>query len=107
MIEIRVAILNVGGVVAVGFDPTGRYVLVVSHAGRGVFDSQSWQRVARDGSLAYPEDGETDGIGPLAGQRLKVSEINYDDGTLHLVSPCGDYAIHYTAGMIEVRATGT
>ena len=99
--------LHVGGVVAIGFDPTGRYVLVVSHSGRGVFDSQTWTRVARDLSLAYPEDGAVVGIGPLAGQRLKVSEINYDDGTLHIISPRGDYAMSYSEGMIEVRSTGT
>jgi hypothetical protein len=101
------ATLHVGGVVAIGFDPTGRYMLVVSHSGRGVFDTRTWQRVARDSALAYPENGEADGIGPLAGQRLKVSEINYDDGTLQVVSPSGDVAVSYSEGTIDVRSTGT
>jgi hypothetical protein len=35
--------LHVGGLVAVAFDETGRYLLTVSHAGRGVFDTATWQ----------------------------------------------------------------
>ena len=101
------ATLHVGGVVAIGFDPTGRYALVVSHSGRGVFDTRSWQRVARDPELAYPKDGEAIGIGPLDGQRLKVSEINYDDGTLHVVSPNGDFAMYYAEGTIDVTSKST
>ena len=101
------ATLHVGGVVAIGFDPTGRYALVVSHSGRGVFDTTTWQRVARDSALAYPENGEADGIGPLAGKRLKVSEISYDTGTLNVVSPNGDFAMSYSEGTIEVSRTGT
>src|SRR4051812_12593163 len=98
------ATLHVGGVVAIGFDPTGRYALVISHSGRGVFDTQTWQRVARDPALAYPENGEAEGIGPLKGQRLKVSEINYDDSTLHVVGPNGDFAMSYAEGTIDVSS---
>jgi hypothetical protein len=103
----HLAYLHVGGLVAIGFDPTGRYVLTVSHAGRGVFDALTWQRVARDASPAYPTDGEAVGIGPLAGQRLKVSEIDYDSGTLDVVSPGGDYVLSYAEGVITVASTGT
>ncbi len=101
----HVAYLHVGGLVAIGFDPSGRYVLTVSHSGRGVFDTLTWQRVARDPALAYPEDGEAVGIGPLAGQRIKVSELDYDSETLHVVSPGGDYALSYGEGMIDVAST--
>jgi len=101
------ATLHVGGVVAIGFDSTGRFALVVSHSGRGVFDTQTWQRIARDSALACPEDGEAEDIGPLVGQRLKVSEINYDDGTLNVVSPSGDFAMSYAEGTIKVTSTGT
>ncbi len=101
------ATLHVGGVVAIGFDRAGKYALVVSHSGRGVFDTQTWQRVARDSALAYPENGEAEGIGPLAGQRLKVSEINYDDGTLNVISPNGDFSMSYSEGTIDVSSTGT
>ena len=96
------ATLHIGGVVAIGFDPTGRYALVVSHSGRGVFDTQTWERVARDPASAYPENDEVEGIGPLAGQRLKVSEINYDDGTLGVVSPNGDVVMSYAEGTVDV-----
>ena len=99
--------LHVGGVVAIGLDPSGSYALVVSHSGRGVFDTHSWQRVARDPEPAYPDDGEADGIGPLAGQRLKVSEINHDDGTLYVLDPNGDFVMSYAEGTIDVTSTGT
>jgi len=45
----------IGGLVAAGFDPEGKYLLVVSHSGRGVFDTHSWECVARDTELSYPE----------------------------------------------------
>ena len=80
---------------AIGFDPTGRYVLTVSHSGRGVFDKLTWKRVARDSSVDYPADGESIGIGPLARQHLKVSEIDYDNGTLDVVAPSGEYMLSY------------
>src|SRR5438270_11848300 len=70
-----ITLLHVGGLVAVGFDPTARYLLTVSHSGRGVFDTVSWNRVARDVSIAYPENGVVEGIGPIAGQRIKVREL--------------------------------
>jgi hypothetical protein len=50
---------------------------------------------------------EVDGIGPLAGNRLNVSEINYDEGTLHVVSPSGDFEMSYTEGTIDVISTST
>jgi hypothetical protein len=98
------ALLHIGGLVAVGFDPTGRYLLTVSHSGRGVFDTSSWQRVARDASLAYPEDGVVEGIGPIAGQRLKASEIDYDNGTLSVISPRGDFSLFYEEGTLTVHS---
>lgn len=102
-----VALLHVGGLVAVGFDPTGKYVLTVSHSGRGVFETRTWRRVARDPLLAYPTDGVAVGIGPVAGQRLMVSEIDYHEGTLDVVSPDGPYSLSYEEGTVTVRSTGT
>src|SRR5476651_2004795 len=43
--------LHVGGLVAFGFDVSGDYLLVITHAGRGVFCTSSWHRVARDYQL--------------------------------------------------------
>ena len=101
----HVTYLHVGGLVAMGFDPGGRYVLTVSHSGRGVFDTLTWQRIARDPALAYPENGEALGIGPLAGKRIKVSELDYKSGTLHVLSPGGDHALSYAEGTIAVAST--
>jgi hypothetical protein len=39
--------LFIGGLVAADFDSTGAYLLTVSHSGRGVFSTDSWERVAR------------------------------------------------------------
>ena len=74
--------LHVGGLVAVGFDTSGNFLLTVSHAGRGVFDIHSRQGVARDYALAYPIDGLAVGIGPLANEHLSVIEIDDETGTL-------------------------
>jgi hypothetical protein len=98
------ATLHVGGVVAIGFDPSGHYALVVSHSGLGVYDTQTWQCVARDPVPAYPEAGEVEGVGPLRGQRIKVSEINYEDGKLDIAGPNGDFAMSYAEGIIEVSS---
>ena len=99
------ASLHVGGLVALALDPTGRYLLTVSHSGRGVFDISSWQCVARDDLPAYPEGGVVEGIGPLAGQRLTASEIDYDQSTLSVVSPRGDFSLFYEEGTITIRST--
>ena len=47
--------LHMGGLVAAGFDPSGAYLLTITHSGRGVFSTQTWERVARNTELAYPE----------------------------------------------------
>lgn len=94
--------LFVGGLVAVGFDPSGQHLLTVSHAGRGVFSVGSWQRVARDSELAYPEDGHAIGIGPMEGMVVPIIELNYDTGQLHFTSPDGKYNFEYEGGTITV-----
>lgn len=94
--------LFVGGLVAAGFDPTGSYLLTVSHSGRGVFLVGTWQCIARDTELSYPQDGHAVGIGPIKGVRLPISELNYDTGELYLQSPDGKYALEYEGGTITV-----
>ncbi|MGN6504275.1 MAG: hypothetical protein ACTHM6_01810 [Tepidisphaeraceae bacterium] len=94
--------LHVGGLVAVGVDPSGRYLLTVSHSGRGVFETQTWQRVARDYELAYPADGQAVGIGPLAGQCLSVREINPNTGTLN-DAVFGRFTVSYEDGVVRVN----
>jgi hypothetical protein len=98
--------LFVGGLVAAGFDPTGRFLLTVSHAGRGVFAVDTWERVARDPQLAYPEGGIAVGIGPIEGIRVPVTEIAYPANNLHFNSPDGCYHFAYESGTITVNGAG-
>jgi hypothetical protein len=66
--------LLIGGLVAMGLDPMEKFLLVVSHSGRGVYSTDSWSRICRDNNVIYPENGQIAGIGPIEGQIIKVSE---------------------------------
>ena len=92
--------LFVGGLVAAGFDASGKFLLTVSHAGRGVFAVGTWERVARDAALVYPDDGYAIGIGPIEGQKIKVKE-DYE-GVLKLTSFDGLYHLFYDEGTITI-----
>ena len=94
--------LHVGGLMAAGFDPSGKFLLTVSHAGRGVFAVGSWERVARDNALAYPEHGCAVGIGPIEGLSIPVTEMNYETEELSLHSPDGMFRLNYDSGTITV-----
>ena len=96
--------LHIGGVVAVGFDPTGEYVLVVTHSGRGVFSTRTWERIARDIELAYPERGVGVGIGPIDGQAIPVTQMNYETGHMRAVSPDGRIVLECESSGIAVQA---
>lgn len=98
--------LHVGGLVAMGFDPSGEYLLTISHSGRGVFSTRTWQRLARDPALAYPKDGCGVGIGPIAGVAVEVTETNYDTEELALNSPDGKLLLKYDSGTITVSGDG-
>lgn len=71
--------LRVGGVCGVGFSADGKWFMVVSHNGRGLFDCQTSERIARDPSHGYgsfDDASETvSGLGPLEGQRVPVTAI--------------------------------
>ena len=94
--------LNIGGLIAVGFDPTGEYMLTITHSGRGVYRTGSWERLARDIELAYPVSGVGIGIGPISGTDIPVSEINYDTGVLELRTPDRQFNIHYSEGTVTI-----
>ena len=94
--------LHVGGVVAIGFDPTEEFILVISHSGRGVFSTQSWERVARDYELAYPENGLGTGIGPLEGLRIQMTEKDYSTDELSLYNSNGSILLKYSEGTVAV-----
>jgi hypothetical protein len=98
--------LYVGGLVAVGVDPAGRYLLTVSHAGRGVFDTLTWQRVARDLELAYPIDGHAIGVGPLSAQRIPVVAVDHNTSTMS-GAILGNFRISYADGLLTVESSAT
>jgi hypothetical protein len=81
--------LLVGGLVAVGFDASGAYLLTISHSGRGVFSTTTWERVARNPGLAYPKDGKGVGIGPIEGQEIPVVEFDSTSGIVEARSADG------------------
>jgi hypothetical protein len=94
--------LHIGGLVAAGFDPSGKYLLTVSHDGRGVFSTATWERVARDPAFAYPTDGQAVGIGPIEGLSIPVTEMDYDTGDLRFSSPDGTCSFEYESGSLYV-----
>ena len=94
--------LFVGGLTAAGVDPSGSYLLTLSHSGRGVFTTESWERVARDTQDTYPEAGFVRGIGPIDGVLLPVKEIDYGAGHLRFDSPDGRFRFEYEDGMITI-----
>ncbi|MBL9162827.1 MAG: hypothetical protein JNL18_08855 [Planctomycetaceae bacterium] len=93
--------LHLGGLVAVGFTETAGYLLTVSHSGRGVFDTDSWQRVARDSTLAYPVEGRAIGIGPIAGDSIRVAQLDSEHPII-ILSPDGRYELHCESSGIGI-----
>lgn len=85
--------LSIGGLVAMGFDASGRFLLTISHSGRGVFAVDNWQRVARDSALAYPEDGVAIGIGPISEERVAVFLRDERKECIELNSPDGKFTL--------------
>ena len=88
------------------FDPTGEYLLTISHSGRGVFSSESWTRVARDASLAYPEAGLGVGIGPIEGKQVPVVEMPFELGRFTITSPDGRMILDCESDGITVHIHG-
>lgn len=97
--------LHIGGVVAVGFDPSGEFLLVISHSGRGVFLTSNWERVARSNDLAYPVGGVGIGIGPIDGQVIPITEMNYDTGEMRVPDPNGRFVLECESSGIAVVDT--
>ncbi len=93
-----------GGLVAAAFDPSGDYLLTVSHSGRGVFSTQTWERLARDYALAYPENGVAIGIGPIAGLALPVVELDSDHDAW-ITSPDGSVKLLLSSSYIEITSS--
>jgi hypothetical protein len=98
--------LLVGGLVAMGFDPSGSFLLTVSHSGRGVFSASTWQRVARDPTVLYPSGGFIQGIGPLAGTEVAVVSRNENVERVTMQSPNGKFQLVGESDGITVQALG-
>jgi hypothetical protein len=76
--------------------------LTISHSGRGVFDTATWERVARDSRLAYPENGRASGIGPIQAVSIPVHEIDYNTEQLRFSSPDGKLSFMYEEGTLTI-----
>lgn len=98
--------LHIGGLVAAGFDGSGAYLLTITHSGRGVFSPQTWERVARNTELAHPEGSVCIGIGPIAGQAIRVTEMNFDRARCTLTSPDGRIVLECESSDIAVIVAG-
>ena len=96
--------LTIGGLVAAGFDTSGAYLLTITHSGRGVFSTSTWERVARDHTIAYPEAGTSVGIGPIDGQTVFVTEMDFEKGTMRLTSSDNRIILNYDSSGIAVEA---
>ncbi|HEV3444172.1 MAG TPA: hypothetical protein VG099_05980, partial [Gemmataceae bacterium] len=70
--------------------------------GRGVFSTQTWERVARSTALAYPGGGIGVGIGPIDRHAIPVTEMDFDSGKMHLVSPDGRIVLECESSGIAV-----
>ncbi len=74
----RVTSRAVGGLSEVGFSPDEQFLLIVSWQGRGLIDTRSGERVARDSEAPQAtstwlreRDGIVFGIGPVDGAPIK------------------------------------
>jgi hypothetical protein len=67
-------------------------LLTVSHSGRGVYSTDTWERVARDVTLAYPVEGKAVGIGPL--ERQMITVVERDDGRDRIEMQSPDARFH-------------
>lgn len=102
-------VFRTGGLIGVGLAPdpaTGRdLLLVASHNGRGLFDTVTGERLARDddAGAAWPDDEDLTcaGIGPLAGARVRMAGLL--GGDLHRVTH--GWTVH-VAGPGVLLATG-
>ena len=66
--------LIVGGATSVGIDPSSRYLVVISHSGRGLFKLADGRRVARDTEVfgAWYYGAQCEGFGPLDGVKIPI-----------------------------------
>lgn len=85
----KVADLHIGGLTDIGFAHDSDLLLVLSHAGRGLFDCTAGVRLARDSGDYSHDTGNliAEGIGPLAGTEIRTAGLH--GGGLSLVTEDG------------------
>ncbi|WMS87387.1 hypothetical protein [Pleionea litopenaei] len=91
-----------GSVIAIGFDSNMEYLLVVSRSGRYVYTLDTLDRVTRDYSMALPVKGCIEGVGPLSGQSIQVTEVSSTARELQLRSADEKYLVHYQPGTLTL-----
>jgi WD40 repeat protein len=105
----RRTVLAIGGVTDVGFSDCGRYLLVISHSGRGLFDLASGNLVARD-SAPVPESDRDDfahtvaGFGPIEGEQVSVAGLW--GGSLPQATSSGWELAQLASDAFELRGRG-
>ena len=122
---------DVGGLTGIGFSEDESLILVMSHNGRGVFETTSGERVARDHKESSidnnwwnEEKSTVIGIGPLEGQQIPVVglwggqlktrsgnwEIRIEHGNgidiVWAISDSGTANQALTKSVTEIRASG-
>ena len=53
----------------------------------------TWEKVARDSKLVYPNDGKAIGIGPIDGQMINVQERDERRDQIVMQSPDGRFQL--------------
>lgn len=90
----RLPSVAVGGLWHVGFAPESDLLLVHSVSGRGVIDCATGEKLARDDEeYEITESLEAEGIGPLRGQRIRMSGI-YGGGLLRMAADGWSVELH-------------
>ena len=76
----KVATPSVGGLTDIGFSKEAPYLLVISTQGRGLFDCNSGEKIARDyeeyGDWFNQYDLTCSGIGPIASEMVQTCGIH-------------------------------
>lgn len=68
----------VGGLTDLGFSKKGQYLLVISSQGRGVFDCNSGEKLARDyddGEWFNERELQCQGVGPIESESISTSGL--------------------------------
>ena len=95
--------INIGGLVAIGFSEDMKYMIVVGHSGTGIFNTNDWTKIARDSKANYPENSMVNGIGHLAGVKIKVEERDYLSEIFEGFSVDKLIKYKYNDGVLEVQ----